>query len=1216
MDDYGFKDIGSSVDDNEDDYGFKDIGVSVTDSQNEFGFPAIGGPTDQETITQESLDSLPDAETINDLMTDSNFAVVGQYMDQRFGMQEDRHGRQKIVDSYVNHMRKFNFGQSVTTGTELAYLSTDDEAKKMAAGQAYKLFDNMKGAFSEEYTLGQKADAVGDYARALIIDPVNLVSLGFGKLITGGATKVAAQLAKETVKRLVKDAAIKKGLGKKATEGVLTKAMQVEANIIEQRVIGQIIRGEAVTGLSKGAKIKGGRVVKGAFEKELKALGRKEIMATAAFDSAAAVTVDVVYQKALMQSGVQDNYSTLQGALTGVTGVFGGSLAYGLNLLNKSPHSRSTLPLFMQAHDNAISTEAAVDALITKERKKSNKAVLKAMNFKDLTEALNKSSTNAARWAKKVDLGDALTRKSDDATPDPRRDDLLGAFFHGIDDGDVSFKGLKNIFDDFNIKLSNQDDLFENFTDFITETITALPAGPRSEVSKLYDLTMQKLPEFQGKNLDDGLLVLSSLSSNWGRTGNILSKLKKDLKLAKAGPAKDKYNEVIEDILDAPTESTVEAARRAIGKGAETMQQNLIRMLITHPGTTALNIVGWANATAMQSVGDTLRGALYGGRALGEMAIGRNTNAVEFANKSKLMFTLQRQKATNLVSPYATQTAAFSFLAANPKSQKELFRYMSGGIELDDVYKNLGVDINDMNKPGGAEKVMDFAQTVYGVKAQDMYTKSQEFMYALDKQIRLNYGVSYAEFLEKGTTGIDPINGLPLYKAMKGDQYVAVQAAAVEDALRNVYAKSYGGDRMKSAEGALTLAARFIEDLRKVPVFGAMVPFGQFFNNTLGHVFDHTLISLVHKYATGSTRDPMELLTKSAIGLGFIGVTTAREMDNLDEGLALFDERGSDGAIRNRMYDFPYSYYKAMGRMGAHIVRDGVIPPEVWREVVTVFGPKGLTRQLNDTAKFSFDLFADIVTGEDVAAVDGLVKIVQDTGAMYISAYSRPLDPVNQIISLSRGDDYIPIDRKQGSEFVNKSARYVDQIFTGLSGIELAPEKRSALTDERSMAPIGRIFGYREVPGQTSIQRMFNEVGKPQWRTGIKSFIPEVRNDINRYVVHFLESEAEKTINSPAWKNSNTAKRTKMLSDVISRSKTATMDTLERSIDPEDSRTLKLYKLTNGSRGVSKNVVDKALEELDLGIEVEDLDENQLEFLINYIEVKKEDTKRLIESTR
>ena len=96
-------------------------------------------PTDKATATRQTLQLLPDAQTINDLMTDNNFAVVGQYMDQRFGMQEARHGRQKIVDSFVNHMRKFNFGQSVTTGTELAYLSTDDETKKIAAGQAYKL---------------------------------------------------------------------------------------------------------------------------------------------------------------------------------------------------------------------------------------------------------------------------------------------------------------------------------------------------------------------------------------------------------------------------------------------------------------------------------------------------------------------------------------------------------------------------------------------------------------------------------------------------------------------------------------------------------------------------------------------------------------------------------------------------------------------------------------------------------------------------------------------------------------------------------------------------------------------------------------------------------------------------------------------------------------------------------------------------------------------
>ena len=110
--------------------------------------------------------------------------------------------------------------------------------------------------------------------------------------------------------------------------------------------------------------------------------------------------------------------------------------------------------------------------------------------------------------------------------------------------------------------------------------------------------------------------------------------------------------------------------------------------------------------------------------------------------------------------------------------------------------------------------------------------------------------------------------------------------------------------------------------MRKYPVVGAMIPFGQFFNNTLGHMFDHTGISLVHKYAAGTTRDPLELLTKSAIGLSLIGVTAAREYDNMEEGLAWFEERRDDGSIRNRMYDFPFSFYKATGRMGAHFYKE------------------------------------------------------------------------------------------------------------------------------------------------------------------------------------------------------------------------------------------------------------------------------------------------------
>jgi hypothetical protein len=80
-----------------------------------------------------------------------------------------------------------------------------------------------------------------------------------------------------------------------------------------------------------------------------------------------------------------------------------------------------------------------------------------------------------------------------------------------------------------------------------------------------------------------------------------------------------------------------------------------------------------------------------------------------------------------------------------------------------------------------------------------------------------------------------------------------------------------------------------------------------------------------------------------------------------------------------------------------------------------------------------------------------------------------------------------------------------------------------------------------------------------------------------------------------------------MLNDVLKRSKDTTMDILENSIDPEDTRTLKLYNLSKRGSGVSKVDVEKALIDLDLGMEVTDLDENQLDFLVLYIQMTRED---------
>ena len=123
---------------------------------------------------------------IETLSLDDNYNVIKDYMSDRFGMEETEYDKRKIIDSYINQMRKFNAGQSVVALTELTHLNSGEgdklDARRAKAAKAYELFDSLGGAFSKDRTVGEKLDAVGDYARAIVVDPVNLVSLGVGKL--------------------------------------------------------------------------------------------------------------------------------------------------------------------------------------------------------------------------------------------------------------------------------------------------------------------------------------------------------------------------------------------------------------------------------------------------------------------------------------------------------------------------------------------------------------------------------------------------------------------------------------------------------------------------------------------------------------------------------------------------------------------------------------------------------------------------------------------------------------------------------------------------------------------------------------------------------------------------------------------------------------------------------------------------------------------------
>jgi hypothetical protein len=1137
-----------------------------------FGSPVSSDRPSIEAQTEESFTP----QGVRDLTRDDVFNRYSGYMDSHFGMNEDDYTRQEIADSYVNHMRKFNFGQSVTTLEELAYINKvkglNDErlkAKQLAeARAAYDTFDSMKGAFADGTTAWEKLDAVGDYGRALIVDPVNLVGLGVGKLVSGGATKAAAQAAKYAVRKEAQNVIKTRGI----TEGARSQVKQLE------RVAANEI-------------IKKGTFKTAGKEITTKQIARKEALGVGVVDAVAGVGMDAVYQNIMDDVDLQDGYNMMQGSIALAGGALGMGLGYSFARgfqMDEADVSTLGAIKFFQAQDQlANARKIAGDTGQTIKDLDMPGFEASLPGFRDMVETLKDKAARGQPLRMEADKGylpDELAWQE--------------AFFAGI----------SNALADNGVKYWSKRGPQDGFLNWMSDLMKAMPDNVKDQLSDIYDDTLGANVEiYKGKKLfgnADGksaLDMVASEVSDGAKLLNFTSQASKVFnKLKELKPDAD-ADDIIEEFIQVEAGAPARVAINKIKSGADYMQRNLIRMLVTHMGTTALNLIGWQTASTMQSLGDIVRGTLYGGASVINAAVLNKETAGKFAKKAGLMLSLQKQKMRNLLDPNMTYESFMDFLAFNPAAQKDMLRYMAGGVDIEQMSRDLQLEefaeiakdalgkdaIKDVSR-NKLDKIMDKIQVVYGVKLQDMATKSQEFMYAIDKQMRLKYDMTYVDFLN------DP----SMWKRMMGDDYAEIVSTASQDALRNVFSKSYADS--KTPVGTI---AGFIESLSRQPIIGAMVPFGQFFNNTMAHIMDHTGISLAHKYWAGTTRDPMELLTKTAVGLTSIGVLSQYEKENLDAGLAWYEERASDGSIRNRLYDFPYIFYKAIGRMGAHIEKDGTVPRELFDEVVLTFGPGALTRQLDDNMKGMYDIISDAVTAEDPEYGQAVVKVIQNTTAMYASGYTRFLDPVNLTASMMKGEAYVAPDRKQGAAWVNNSVRYSDELLESI-GAYVKPEKKyQSITTEADQVPIGKVFGVRFSPATSSAERAFNEAGIADWKTNIRTSIPEARNDMNRIIAPILEYEFGLLLEKSKWKSGNPEERKQYIYDTINTSKQYVKEILANSFDPEDTRSLLLYKLGAGEYANKRRIQDYQ-KNFGLGDEeLTDLELPQLQLFVGYVEV-------------
>ena len=1102
-------------------------------------------------------------ETLSD---DDNFAVVEKYMSQRFGMDTSEYDKGEIIDDYVNQMRRFNSGQSVVTIGEITFLNSGDEGqlttKRKAAQDAYKLFDSMDGAFSENRTFAEKADAVYDYARAMIIDPVNLVSLGVGKIFTQAASKAAVLGAKELAFRAGRMAAFQEGkkrgktaIGKKTLEKVQREATQ--------RAYQEALKKSNTKAILDKADKKG-------------------IYGALGFDMVSAGALDVTQQKSEVISGYKGEIDAFQTGISSLTGALGGVTQLGLVALK----NKKQIPLASIQLHRAAQVKQFKD--------------LQKLSSEEVNTALADLKNRTAEWARMVREGKQLKKVSDDpkASLDFETEFTL-RFFIGSEE--ESWDGLATILSKAGYTKPKDTQVGLYFK----QAIDNMSPENKKLIEESYDLVRGASDQLKDFSLEDFININAAEASEAGTKLNAQSQISKRLTAMGIDFESETIEQSTKALLDPIPDGIVKRiAKKTVGEKFISVQENLVRAIITHPGTTGLNIIGWKSATINQSVSDMLRAALYGGGSVWKALTGDSVNALKYKNLSVQMMDLQRQKVRNMVDPYGTYESVMDYLAVRPDAQKKLFRYINGGVELKGILDEFELNPKAVPKKGKIEKVQGFFETAYGVKAQDFLTKTQEFHYALDKEIRIKYGKSYHEFMnDPDLVGLLSERGSAQFK-----EFAELEARAVDNALRNTFSKKYGGQ-----DGLIQQTANVIEELRSVPGLGALAPFGQFWNNSVAYLLDHSGLSLLNKYtlkAGGKAvteRDSLDLLTKTAVGYGAVAIAAKSQMENLENGLAWFEDRDDTGAVRNFLYDYPRNVPMLIGRMLAHQQRDGSVPNDLLVAFGDNFGTRSLVKDMGGAFGIVSEGIAAAAQAKDGEFLDLAVKFTTDMSTSYTSGFTRALDPINQVVAMARGEDYKVVDKKEGSRFVNESMRYFDQIFDVLSSDDVkenmgraTTEKEQPLTREAGQVPIGRIFGYREVLPSTTIQKLFNDIGKPQWKTDIKSKSPEAVNVFNTYVRPRIELYADFIIDSGQWDGLSLIDKQDAVNGILAKAKSEAQESLKRSINPEDKKTQLIFSVKKIGRKVD---LQKALDYFKISEkDMWTLDVNQLLLVEDFIE--------------
>ena len=1141
------------------------------------------------TISPPTVDTQPLMMEIGDyssndiIENDELFNVAKDYMDTRFNVDDVRgYSREELVNKALNNMRGFSGGNTVRAVNELAFLNSlnpddeDDLEKLNKVGKFYTMFEGMETLFGDT-TASEKLEILGDYTREAILDPANLIGLGVGKFLASGGTKVATRLAQKKAMQIYKKNLLKgksKETAKKQADKMWAKVMRGAAKDEKNVAVQNKLKKESAKGM------------KALATKQ----GLKEVAGVTLVDTVAGVGSALAYEDGLVRTtGKEGNY-LVAGGLGAI-----GSLAVGGGL------GATSVLLSRKSGDLALpATDVA--------------PVEKVRNINRVTDSLlqhiNKMGGKDS-WREKVnagknlavgDYGDTFFEEMLLGNEDKGLIGLAEVMYEQGFTYTPRYSGDKvsNFVADV-IKEADPQDIKNFLTDFEEMTgITMYTSKEAGIDKKLRDFTpadFSKAFAYWASKRGEGLGAISRLNRiitgerdvrNTTFSAFTQSMFDTGLAQKKSAEGSSLFRGKLKD---------VDLAFGA--EGIKAGQNRIVRMLVSAPSTSYLNLVGWGAATAINSATDVGMGLLFAGKGLGQKLL-QNENAGESLRIAGAYLRANKQKIRNMLDPNMTYDAFKSISIKNPDAMRELVRVLPGGIEdIDKVLKQSGFNPDETIGGAVSEKVVDFAQFISFVKMQDVFTKSQEFIYQLDKNLDITYGKSFSEFFK------DP-NAARLMNEKKYKQAVA---RATYETQKAIFSLSYKDD---TTIGEL---AGFVENFRNTPGVGLLAPFGRFFNNTVAFSMDMTGISFIQKLASpaSQTRSAKELGLRGAIGLGFIGTMIQDEQIYREQGLGPFQRIDPEtGGIADEKFNFPTSHFKAGARILSYAA-EGKKPPEgEVKQISDIIGINQLTRQLNQTVDGFGNSVNKVISG-DISIIEGVANTFGGIASQVVSGTTRFIDPYNALVGLGiRRDKYKHVDRKQGSKTINNALRYMDQFIAATVG-DLQQEKFSAsIGDIRSDA--SKQLAYREVE-LTDTAKILNIIGRPNYLADKRTKIAVAGNRYNEIFHDTVEVLAGDLLRREAFKkgkiegsgSTQLEVRTKLVNNIFTEAREITKYLMETGA--ESLSDMQLQKLLDLEGKFTIPKIDRALENLKMefgeDLEFQDLSNSQLQVLEDYLENNK-----------